>query len=161
MEKLTAIVGGIAILAIGVLIFLGVHTTTINGQIIQKNWSRTIVIDKYDWVHHKHTGSTCPEGAINFRTWSETTSSVSIDPDGGVSLDVDTEDYVEYDIMEWTYSRQVSSSGYFPVVPKWPEYTLGSKPREREAERDGTYTIVVKRQDQRIQNIRSRILEDL
>jgi hypothetical protein len=126
-------IGIIVVALIGTLIFLGVHTKEMDGKFISKSWTRTIGIEKYDWVHHKHSDSfdypRIPDGAINIKSWTDT--DYSIDEEG--NTESDTEYYVSYDVQEWTYSRDISTTGVYPEDPKWPNPRFSNDPPERES----------------------------
>lgn len=146
-ENVIAVVLGSVAVLVAILLFLGFHTTEIPGKVISKEWSRTIYIQKYDWVHHSREGSSSPEGAINIKKWSESESYTTTDSDGKIHHKTKWVNHISYDVQEWTYSREVNSRGNHPEIPFWPSYTLGSRPPEREGSRNDEYIIVFKIKD--------------
>lgn len=135
-------IGFVSVLVISILIFLGVHTTDVSGTISSKNWERKIYIDKYDWVHHTKESSTVPDGAINVDRWTEAERYNTTDANGKTVRRTRYVKHVSYDIQEWTYSRELDSSGIYPDVPFWPDYSLSVNPVEREGNKTENYTIV-------------------
>lgn len=137
------IILGVLLIA-GILLYLGLHTTDIQGKVLSKEWVRTIYIEKYDWVHHSKEGRSAPEGAINIKRWTETEHYTVTDEDGNKQTKTKWVDHISYDVQEWTYSREVVLRGVHPEVPEWPTYVLGRMPMEREGSRREEYTISIK-----------------
>ena len=153
-ENVAAVLIGVGVVIIGVLISLFVITHDEPGTVMNKQWSRTISIQKYDWVHHSKESNYAPTGAINIKRWTETENYTTTSTTGsGENKKTKTEyhtrfvDHISYDVQEWTYSRDVKSEGVHPQLPEWPAYVLGIQPLEREGGRTEQYTVVVRVKD--------------
>lgn len=150
-EHVPWVVGISIALVIGIIIFMGLKTYSVDGTATSKEWTRTITIEKYDWVHHSHDSSHHPIDAINVHHSSRIKTTYSTDSNGKKTTHYKTVYHVSYDVMEWTHSRNVQSTEFYPIVPYWPTVVLSVNPLERERDRNENYYInfLVKKKNKR------------
>jgi len=141
MKRKYWIIIAVSLITICTLSFLGFHTTEGKLAVVSKNWNRTIVIQKYDWVHYSRESSFVPDGAINVRKWTEREVSHYTDSNGKRKSRTHYNNHVSYDVQEWCFSREVSSSGTQDTDPFWGAYILAKNPPEREGIKEQKYTI--------------------
>ena len=149
-----------AVMGLGVLIYCLSKTSAINIPVTNKEWTREITIEKYDWVTRTDSRESTtseydivgilmgdgrypnvPSGARNVNRWIDTHSRTKTDNDGN-SRKVDYYEYnIRYEIQEWTYSRTLKSSGGFNDEMKWPEFVSSDYYMERERNRSQNFVI--------------------
>ena len=155
----------LVISTIGILIFLGVHTTDHEAYVNSKVWKRVQIVEKFDWVHHSRESDfsypSIPDGARDTRRWTTTrTNHHSEQVASGTYKDskgsthtryktrtwntYTTEYHVSYDVREWTFSRDLTLTGNAHKEPEWPTTTLGSDPQERYGSRSEEYIVCFK-----------------
>lgn len=139
-----------------VVLFCAIATRDIDANATSKTWERTVIVQKYDWVHKHHSSEfmypSIPQGARNTNSWmsshvhrrSRTTYSGSGENRKSHTTyynDYDTEYHVSYEIQEWTFSRNVVAKGTDEQKVEWPNVVYALQPPEREGNKTESFTI--------------------
>jgi hypothetical protein len=168
-NRLLYILGGVAVLVIGAILFSIFSTRTASAYVTGYRWEREIRINSLQAFTGSSSCSSVPVGAYNVDQRYEQTGSrqvadgqtcdtVQVDQGDGTFREerqCETNyrseavyDYVcYYSYNQWAYSRSATSQGDMSVAPFWPETRLRTGSCvgcEQENRRDEIYYLVFK-----------------